>query len=256
MRHLAQFGPGLYGEALGLLVDGHALIQQLGAQRVHDAAVAQAVEVQRRGGDDRAPQAAQHVEEKGHVLADSAHGEARVANDVAAVGLGGVFEDAVGVQKQGAVNFRAFEEERLRRVRGADLLVAIDVGHAQKHALRALVQIFEDDLHRIAADEIVAVHKEEVLAAGHAHAAVARGAEAAVFLVDDLDAQIRAAVGKFVAHAPAAVGGAVVHEYDLHARKGGLVGERAQAAPEVLFHIVYRHDDADRRGFSHGAWPS
>ena len=65
----------LYGEALGFLVDGHALIQQFRAQRVHDAAVAQAVEVQRRGGDDRAPQAAQHVEEKGHVLANSAYGD-------------------------------------------------------------------------------------------------------------------------------------------------------------------------------------
>lgn len=92
---------------------------------------------------------------------------------------------------------------------------------------------------------VVAVEEEDVVAPGVVEAGVARGAEAAVGLGDDVDAAVaRSVVGQY---GGAAVGRAVVDADGLPVA-AGLRQHAVEALAQVGLHVVDGYDDGEKHG--------
>lgn len=99
-------------------------------------------------------------------------------------------------------------------------------------------ELGDEGLEGAVGEEVVAVHKEDVLALGLVEAAVAGGAHAAVLLVDDLH------VGVVFQQGRRAVGAAVVNDDDLAALVF-LCEDAVEALRQVGFGVVGRYDDGE-----------
>ena len=117
----------------------------------------------------------------------------------------------------------------------------------QPHAgrLHGGVELF---VHR-GFDQVVAVHKAHVIAAGVVQPGVAGVGGAAVFLVEHADARV--GFGQLVAQRAGTVGAAVVDEQQLKVGKR-LRQNAAHRAFEVILGIINAGDDTDFGGIAHG----
>ena len=91
-------------------------------------------------------------------------------------------------------------------------------------------------------DPVITVQKLEIDALSQIQGMVAGGGDPGVFLVDRSHPGIPG--GKFIADRAGAVGAAVVHQKQLQVGKL-LVQDAGHTAPDGLFRIVNRHNDAD-----------
>ena len=159
-------------------------------------------------------------------------------------------EEAVGVAAEQAEKFLLLRHTGLPgkapvipaaarhlRVRGDDQVAAIP-----PHALKQRG-------HGIRRENVVRIHKADILPPAHVEGRVAGGGHAAVFLVDGADAPVLP--GHVLHEVPGAVLAAVVHHQDLHILHV-LPQDAHEARPEKFLAVIHRHNHADQR-LRHGS---